>query len=206
MGGTSMLINTKTFENLFFDSYSDFLKGNPIKSPFKSAIYCSDDDIEKIALYLTELYSKIPDSYYKNFKIDISNFYQDHKQLSFTSMETLNKISTLINTKRSNFVSNLAILSCFDYSFLDYIIGENPNYKPNSKNFKKNTDEVESAYYSNITKFKITLVRNLEGLDSDRDVERFLYRCTDMVACGLTLPASQIILSFLRFRGKHLTP
>lgn len=202
-----MLINVKKFENQFFDSYADFLEGKYIENPFNFAIHCSDNDLDKVADYLIELYSKIPESYYKNFKIDISNFYLDNKQLSFPSIEVLNKITKLLATKRSKFVSNLAILSCFDYSFLQYIIGENPNYKPNADTFKKSTDEVDSTYYSNITKFKITLLRNLESIDSDRDVESFLYRNTDMaVACGLKpdcIPDHSIIS---RFRADYLSP
>ncbi len=203
-----MLINIKQFEDKFFNSYKDFLKGIPIENPFEYALHCSDNDLGKITDYLIELYNKIPESYYKNFKIDISNFFLDKEQISFSSLEVINKIKKLLSTKRhSKFVSNLAILSCFDYSFLHYIIGENPNYKPNADTFKKSTDEVDSTYYSNITKFKITLVRNLESLDSDRAVESLLYRNTDLaVACGLEptcIPDHSIIS---RFRLDHLTP
>jgi hypothetical protein len=35
-----MLINVKKFEDQFFDSYKDFLKGNPIENPFEFAMYC----------------------------------------------------------------------------------------------------------------------------------------------------------------------
>lgn len=202
-----MLINFKLFEDNFFDSYKDFLDGKPIENPFEYAMHCSDEDLNKLSDYLIDLYSKIPDSYYKNFKVDISNFYSHNKQLSFASLEVLNKITMLLATKRAKFVNNLAILTCFDYSFLEYIIGENPNYKPNAEKFKKSNNEVDSAYYSNVTKFKMTLVRNLENLDSDRKVESFLYRNTDIaVACGLEptcIPDHSVIS---RFRSNHLTP
>nr|WP_242965261.1 hypothetical protein [Petroclostridium xylanilyticum] len=197
-----MLTNFKLFEDNFFDSYKDFVDGKPIENPFEYAMNCSDEDLDKVADYLLELYSKIPESYYKNFKIDISNFYHQNKQLSFTTVEVLNKITKLLATKRSKFVTNLAILTCFDYSFLEYIIGENPNFKANAERFKKSNDEVDSVYYSNITKFKRTLLRSLENLDSNRDVESFLYRSADMaVACGLEpdcIPNQSIISRYFQ--------
>ncbi len=176
-----MLINFKLFEDKYFDSYKDFLDGESIENPFDFTMHCSDEDLDNVTDYLLDIYSKIPDSFYKNFKIDINNFYHQNKQLSFTSIEVLNKITKLLATKRSKFVNNLAILTCFDFSFLEYIIGENPNFKPNANRFKKSNDEVDSVYYSNITKFKLTLLRSLENLDSDRDVEAFLYRSTALV-------------------------
>ncbi len=131
-----------------------------------------------------EIHDETPHSYYKIFKVDISNFYSHNKQLSFTSLEVINKITKLLATESSKFVNNLAILTCFDYSFLEYIIDENCNYNPNAKKFKKSNNEVDSTYYSNVNKFKMKFVRNLENLYSDRKVEDFLYRNTDIAAAS----------------------
>src|SRR3990172_7998127 len=55
----------------------------------------------------------------------------------------------------------LAILAFFDFSFLNYILEENPNVSVSRTIFKKSSDEKISSYYPVISKFKMLLLRHL---------------------------------------------
>ncbi|MDL1940213.1 hypothetical protein FBQ94_14460, partial [Candidatus Jettenia sp. AMX1] len=55
----------------------------------------------------------------------------------------------------------LAILAFFDFSFLNFILEENPHVPLSRSLFKKSSDEKISSYYSPVSKFKMLLLRPL---------------------------------------------
>src|SRR3990170_2232160 len=78
-----------------------------------------------------------------------------------------------------------SLRTCFDFSFLNYILEENHNVSVSRTIFKKSSDEKISSYYPVISKFKMLLLRHLmdahniarlQGMPADRGIESIAVR------------------------------
>lgn len=198
-----MIKNLNQFNEMYFNSLKDFLNVEEIANTVDFAICDSEEDLNAISETLSDILNDIPDDFYKNFKVSPQNIAPNSQQLSFNMFDIITRIKAFLNTSKASFFNTLLVLSCFDFSFINYIIPENPNYNPNGLPFKKYTNETCSVYYSNVSFFKALLLRPLESLSSDINLEKYLYKHSDIaIACGfdpLVIPSRS---AFCRFKDK----
>lgn len=161
------MIFTQNLEEPIYNSLKDLKSNKSINNWFNLAIY-DEKQIADLAAELENILNKIPSSYFDKPVFDFEYFYSGYTQLSFTDAEVVVWFRNLFNSPRQlQKHIPLAILAFFNFSFLKYIIPENPNVTSERGLFKKASDSKFSSYYPVISKFKMLLIRHLLNLSME---------------------------------------
>ena len=194
-------------EKQIFNSFNDLKNNETINSWFDLSIY-DESTLSQLAQELENMLGKIPDSYLTSAPFDFKHFQSLYNQLSFNDIDDIEWFRNFFNSPRQiKKRYPLAILAFFDFSFLNYIIAENPNVSTSRTFFKKSSDSKLSSYYPIISKFKMLLLRHLRNLSSDAEVIRFLEENDKYAkACGLSPLSIPHESQINRFKNWGITP
>ena len=190
-----------------YNSVKDIKADKSINEWFNLSIY-NESTLSQLAQELENMLNKIPDSYFTLPPFDFKHFQSLYPQPSFNDIEDIEWFRRFFNSpKQFKKRYPLAILAFFDFSFLNYILDENPNVSTSRTIFQKSSDSKLSAYYSVISKFKMLLLRHLKNLPSDAEIIRFLEENDKYAkACGLSPLAIPHESQVNRFKNWGITP
>lgn len=190
-----------------YNSFKDFKDNKSINNWFDLSIY-DESTLSKLAQEFENMLGKIPDSYFSSPPFDFKHFQSLYSQPSFNDIEDIEWFRSLFNSKEQlKKRYPLAILSFFDFSFLNYILDENPNVSISRTVFKKSSDSRLSSYYPVISKVKMLLLRHLKNLPSDAEIPRFLEENDKYAkACGLSPLSIPHESQVNRFKNFGITP
>lgn len=190
-----------------YNSLNDIKTNKSITDWFNLTIY-DESTLSQLASEIENMLNKIPDSYFTLPAFDFNHFHPPYKQLSFNDIENIEWFRKFFNSpKQLKEHYPLAILSFFDFSFLNYILDENPNLSASRTIFQKSSDSQPSSYYSVISKLKMLLLRHLKNLNSDAEIIRFLSENDKYAqACGLSPLSIPHESQINRFKNWGITP
>ena len=190
-----------------FNSFDDLKDNEAINNWFDLSIY-DESTLSKLAQELENMLGKIPDSYFTSHPFDFKHFQSLYKQPSFNDIDDIEWFGNFFNSSMQlKKRYSLAILAFFDFSFLNYIIDENPNVSTSRSLFKKSSDSRLSSYYPIVSKFKMLLLRHLKNLPSDAEIIRFLEENDKYAkACGLSPLSIPHESQVNRFKNWGMTP
>jgi hypothetical protein len=190
-----------------YNSLSDLKSGTPINEWFNLSVY-DESTLSQTAQEIESILKKIPESFLSSPPLNFKNFLSPHKQRTFSDIDDDAWFRQFFHSPRQlEKHYPLAILAFFDFSFLNYILEENPNVSLSRSLFKKSSDEKISSYYSVVSKFKMLLLRHLKNLPSDAEVPRFLEENDKYAkACGLSPLAIPDESQMNRFKNHEITP
>lgn len=190
-----------------YNSLHDLKSDKTINEWFNLAVY-DESTLSQTAKEIESILSKIPQSYFSQSPFHFKPFKPSYKQLSFNDVEDAAWFRQLFHShKQLDKHYPLAILAFFDFSFLRYILKENPNVSVSRSLFKKSSDDKNSSYYAVVSKFKALLLRPLKNLPSDAEIPRFLEENDKYAkACGLSPLAIPHESQMNRFKNQGITP
>lgn len=190
-----------------YNSLSNLKSNKTINDWFNLAVY-DESTLSQTAQEIDSMLKKIPESFLSKPPLNFKNFRSPHKQLTFSDVDDYEWFRQFFHSPRQlEKHYPLAILAFFDFSFLNYILDENPNLSLSRSLFKKSSDEKVSSYYSTLSKFKMLLLRHLKNLPSDAEVSRFLEENDKYAkACGLSPLAIPHESQINRFKNQEITP
>ena len=181
------MLFVRNTQDPIYNSLSDLKSGASINEWFNLSVY-DESTLSQTAQEIESMLKKIPESFLSSPPLNFKNFLSPHKQRTFTDIDDDAWFRQFFHSPRQlEKHYPLAILAFFDFSFLNYILDENPNVSLSRSLFKKSSDEKISSYYSTISKFKMLLLRHLKNLPSDAEIPRFLEENDKYAkACGLS--------------------
>lgn len=190
-----------------YKSLPDLKSGIPINEWFNLSVY-DESTLSQTAHEIESILKKIPESFLSRPPFDFKNFRSPYKQRTFNDIEDDAWFRQFFHSSRQlEKHYPLAILAFFDFSFLHYILEENPNVSRSRSLFKKASDEKTSSYYSTVSKFKMLLLRHLKNLPSDAEIPRFLEENDKYAkACGLSPLAIPHESQMNRFKNQGIVP
>ncbi len=190
-----------------YNSVKDIKDNKSINDWFNLSLY-DESTLSLLAQELESMLSKIPDSYFALPPFDFKHFQSLYTQLSFNDLDDIEWFRTFFNSpKQLKKHYPLAILSFFDFSFLNAILPENPNISASRTIFKKSSDSKLSSYYSVVSKLKMLLLRHLKNLSCDAEIIRLLEENDKYTkACGLSTLAIPHESQINRFKNWGITP
>lgn len=201
------MLFTRNNHEPIYNSLHDFKSNTTINEWFNLTVY-DEATLLQTAKELESLLNKIPQSYFTQPPFDFKYFQSPHHQLTFNDVEDHAWFRQFFHSPQQlDRHYPLAILAFFDFSFLDYILEENPNVSLSRSVFKKSSDSKISSYYSTTSKFKTLLLRYLKNLPSDAEIPRFLEENDKYAkACGLSPLAIPHESQINRFKNQGITP
>ncbi|CAG1020208.1 hypothetical protein DOJK_00176 [Patescibacteria group bacterium] len=201
------MLFTRNAHEPIYNSLHDLKSDKTINEWFNLAVY-DESTLSQTAKEIESILSKIPQSYFSQSPFHFKHFKSSYKQLSFNDVEDAVWFKQLFHShKQLDKHYPLAILAFFDFSFLSYLLKENPNVSLSRSLFKKSSDDKNSSYYAVISKFKALLLRYLKNLPSDAEIPRFLEENDKYAkACGLSPLAIPHESQINRFKNQGITP
>jgi len=201
------MLFTRNAHEPIYNSLPDLKSDKTINEWFNLALY-NESTLSQTAQEIDSILKKIPESYFSKPPLNFKNFGSPHKQLTFSDVDDYEWFRQFFHSPTQlGKHYPLAILAFFDFSFLNYILEENPNVSISRSIFKKSSDEKISSYYSTLSKFKMLLVRYLKNLPSDAEIPRFLAENDKYAkACGLSPLAIPDESQINRFKNQEITP
>ena len=190
-----------------YNSLPDLKSNTPINEWFNLSVY-DESTLSQTAQEIESIIKKIPESFLSQLPLHFKNFQSSYKQRTFNDIDDDAWFRQFFHSpKQLEKHYPLAILAFFDFSFLSYILEENPNVSVSRTIFKKSSDEKISSYYPVISKFKMLLLRHLKNLPSDAEISRFLEENDKYAkACGLSPLAIPHESQVNRFKNQGITP
>ncbi|TLD39816.1 MAG: Transposase [Candidatus Jettenia ecosi] len=190
-----------------YNSLHDLKSDKTINEWFNLAVY-DESTLSQTAQEIDSILKKIPESFLSHPPLNVKNFHSPHQQLTFSDVDDYEWFRQFFYSPRQlQKHYPLAILAFFDFSFLNFILDENPNVSLSRSLFKKSSDEKISSYYSPVSKFKMLLLRHLKNLPSDAEIPRFLEENDKYAkACGLSPLAIPHESQINRFKNHEITP
>ncbi|MDN3515149.1 MAG: hypothetical protein NG747_12220 [Candidatus Brocadia sp.] len=162
------MLFTRNAQDPIYNSLSDLKSNTLINEWFNLSVY-DEAALSQTAQEIESIIKKIPESYFSNPPLSFKNFGSPHKQLIFSDIDDYAWFRQFFHSPRQlEKHYPLAILAFFDFSFLKYILEENPNVSLTRSLFKKSSDEKLSSYYSTLSKFKMLLLISLKNLPFNR--------------------------------------
>ena len=201
------MLFTRNAQDPIYNSLSDINSGTPINEWFNLSVY-DESTLSQTAQEIESIIKKIPESFLSQLPLHFKNFQSSYKQRTFNDIDDDAWFRQFFHSpKQLEKHYPLAILAFFDFSFLSYILEENPNVSVSRTIFKKSSDEKISSYYPVISKFKMLLLRHLKNLPSDAEISRFLEENDKYAkACGLSPLAIPHESQVNRFKNQGITP
>lgn len=201
------MLFVRNAQDPIYNSLSDLKSGASINEWFNLSVY-DESTLSQTAQEIESILKKIPESFLSSLPFNFKNFLPPHKQRTFSDIDDDAWFRQFFHSPRQlEKHYPLAILAFFDFSFLNYILEENPNVSISRSLFKKSSDEKISSYYSVVSKFKMLLLRHLKNLPSDAEVPRFLEENDKYAkACGLSPLAIPDESQMNRFKNHEITP
>ena len=179
------MLFTRNPQDPIYNSLSDLKSHTPINEWFNLSVY-DESTLSQTAQEIESIIKKIPESFLSQAPLHFKNFRSSYKQRTFSDIDDDAWFRQLFHSpKQLEKHYPLAILAFFDFSFLNYILEENPNVSVSRTIFKKSSDEKISSYYPVISKFKMLLLRHLmdahniarlQGMPADRGIESIAVR------------------------------
>jgi hypothetical protein len=109
-----------------YNSLSDLKDNKSINEWFNLSIY-DESTLSQLAQELETMLNRIPDSYFSLPPFDFKHFQSLYLQPSFNDVEDIEWFRAFFNSPKQLIKRYpLAILAFFDFSFLNYILDENP--------------------------------------------------------------------------------
>ncbi|MEW6215391.1 MAG: transposase [Nitrospirota bacterium] len=190
-----------------YNSLKNLKDDKSINAWFNLAIY-DESTLSQLAQEIESMLNKIPDSYFTSPPFDFNHFQSPYQQLSFSDLDDIEWFRSFFASKKKlkkHFP--LAILAFFDFSFLKYILDENPNLSTSRTIFKKSSDSKPSSYYPVVSKVKMLLLRHLKNLPTDAEIIKLLEENTKYAAaCGLSSLVIPDESQINRFKNWGITP
>lgn len=201
------MLFARNAQDPIYNSLSDLKSNTPINEWFNLSVY-DESTLSQTAQEIESIIKKIPESFFSQLPLHFKNFQSSYKQRTFSDIDDDAWFRQFFySPKQLEKHYPLAILAFFDFSFLNYILEENPNVSVSRTIFKKTSDEKISSYYPVISKFKMLLLRHLKNLPSDAEISRFLEENDKYAkACGLSPLAIPHESQVNRFKNQGITP
>ncbi|GAB63498.1 transposase [Candidatus Jettenia caeni] len=201
------MLFTRDVHKPIYNSLHDLKSDKTINEWFNLAVY-DESTLSQTAQEIDSILKKIPPSFLSHPPLSFKNFQSPHKQLTFSDVDDYEWFRQFFHSpKQLQKHYPLAILAFFDFSFLNFILEENPHVSLSRSLFKKSSDEKISSYYSPVSKFKMLLLRPLKNLPCDAEIPRFLEENDKYAkACGLSPLAIPHESQINRFKNHEITP
>ncbi len=144
------MLFTRNAHDPIYNSLPDLKSSTPINEWFNLSVY-DESTLSQTAQEIESILKKIPESFLSQPPLNFKNFRSSFKQRTFSDVDDDAWFRQFFHSPgQLEKHYPLAILAFFDFSFLNYILEENPNVSRSRSLFKKSSDEKISSYYMNL--------------------------------------------------------